>query len=104
MIRCRFEKKAGALTGFSLAGHAGYAEEGSDIVCAAVSAACDLTIHLAESYFGCAPAVCEGDGRISFQARESAGDADRLLQGFLDYLREVERGYGAFIQIQITEV
>ena len=39
MIRVTlFKSPGGNITGFSCKGHAGYAEEGSDIVCAAVSA------------------------------------------------------------------
>lgn len=33
-----FEDAAGRITGVSVKGHSGYAEEGSDIVCAAISA------------------------------------------------------------------
>ncbi|MFR7477837.1 MAG: ribosomal-processing cysteine protease Prp, partial [Acutalibacteraceae bacterium] len=41
MIRASFEKSraTGFFTGFTVKGHAGYSEEGSDIVCAAVSSA-----------------------------------------------------------------
>ena len=39
MIRIKMEKdRQGRLCGFIVEGHADYAEEGSDIVCAAVSA------------------------------------------------------------------
>ena len=37
----------GSITGFTVKGHAGYAEEGSDIICAAVSALC----YTAAGYF-----------------------------------------------------
>ena len=38
MTRCEFFMEADRITGFSVCGHSGYAEAGSDIVCAAVSA------------------------------------------------------------------
>ena len=38
MIRCEFTIENGRITGFSVSGHSGYAEAGSDIVCAAISA------------------------------------------------------------------
>lgn len=39
MTRCTlFVDSASRITGFSLKGHSGYAKEGSDIVCAAISA------------------------------------------------------------------
>ena len=45
MIRAEFFSKAGRLTGFSVSGHAGYADAGEDIVCAAVSSAVQLTAN-----------------------------------------------------------
>ena len=39
MTRCEFFRENERITGFSVSGHSGYAEAGSDIVCAAISAA-----------------------------------------------------------------
>ena len=38
MTRCEFFTENDRITGFSISGHSGYAENGSDIVCAAISA------------------------------------------------------------------
>ena len=38
MIRCEFFTEDDRITGFTVSGHSGYAEAGSDIVCAAISA------------------------------------------------------------------
>ena len=38
MTRCEFFMEGDRITGFTVYGHSGYAEAGSDIVCAAVSA------------------------------------------------------------------
>ena len=38
MTRCEFYTENDRITGFSVSGHSGYAEVGSDIVCAAASA------------------------------------------------------------------
>ena len=38
MTRCEFFTEGDRITGFSISGHSGYAEVGSDIICAAVSA------------------------------------------------------------------
>ena len=38
MTRCEFFTENDRITGFSVSGHSGYAEEGGDIVCAAISA------------------------------------------------------------------
>ena len=39
MTRVEFTTEDDRITGFTVSGHSGYAEAGSDIVCAAVSAA-----------------------------------------------------------------
>ena len=38
MTKCEFFTENDRITGFSVSGHSGYAEAGSDIVCAAISA------------------------------------------------------------------
>ena len=38
MTRCEFFTEGDRITGFSIPGHSGYAEAGSDIVCAAITA------------------------------------------------------------------
>ena len=38
MTRCEFFTEDDRITGFSVSGHSGYSEAGSDIVCAAISA------------------------------------------------------------------
>lgn len=43
MIKLCFYERNGAVVGFCCQGHSGYGEKGSDIVCAAVSAAVELT-------------------------------------------------------------
>ena len=38
MTRCEFRRENERIVGFSVSGHSGYSEAGSDIVCAAISA------------------------------------------------------------------
>lgn len=47
----------GALRGFRAAGHAGFAERGADIVCAAVSALTEVTVLGLQARLGLEPAV-----------------------------------------------
>ena len=87
----------------TLSGHAGYAAYGEDVVCAAVSAACDLTMHLAEEYFGTKPVISAGK-KLSFRASEQMDVADKLLCGFRDYLEMVQAQHPTCINIEYTEV
>lgn len=45
MITAEFYLKNNVLNGFSLKGHAGYAQYGKDICCAAVTSAVELTVN-----------------------------------------------------------
>ena len=45
MTKVEFFNEEGRITGFCCSGHSGYAEEGADIVCAAVSTAVSLTAN-----------------------------------------------------------
>ena len=38
MTKCEFFTEGDRITGFTISGHSGYAEQGQDIVCAAISA------------------------------------------------------------------
>ena len=45
MIQAKILRRNGRTAGFSVSGHAGYADSGKDIVCAAVSSAVQLTAN-----------------------------------------------------------
>ena len=61
MIRAVLYQAGGQLTGFSVRGHAGYAPEGSDIVCAAVSVLTTTCVNALESVAGVVPEVHGGE-------------------------------------------
>ena len=57
MTRCEFFTEEDRITGFSVSGHSGYGEAGSDIVCAAVSA----VVTMAEATIN---DVCGGKAKV----------------------------------------
>ena len=70
MTRCiLYLDSTGNYTGFSVRGHAGYAEAGSDIVCAAVSALTTTCVNAMESVAGVLP----HGARMELWARRSPG-------------------------------
>ena len=105
MINCCFKKKNGNIFSFEMSGHAGNAEYGKDIVCAAVSSASELTIHLCEEYYKTNPLVdIKGNGELKFTARENLSEASKLLSGLMDYFEAVKTDYPQCISIKILEV
>ena len=65
MIRCEFFMAEDRITGFSVSGHSGYAEAGSDIVCAAVSA----VVTLVEATIN---DVCGAKAKVRVREQENA--------------------------------
>ena len=65
MTRCEFFTEEDRITGFSVSGHSGYAEAGSDIVCAAVSA----IVTMAEATIN---DVCGAKAKVRVREQENA--------------------------------
>jgi len=65
MIRCEFFMGEARINGFSVSGHSGYAEAGSDIVCAAVSA----VVTMAEATIN---DVCGAKAKVRVKEQENA--------------------------------
>ena len=61
MIRVAFFRKEGRIIGFESEGHAGYADSGYDIVCAAVSALLITCVNGLESVVSIKPTVRQND-------------------------------------------
>ena len=52
MIRATFYKKGNKSCGFEISGHSGYAEQGSDIICASVSSAAYMAVNTVTEIIG----------------------------------------------------
>ena len=65
MTRCEFFTEDERITGFSVSGHSGYSEAGSDIVCAAVSA----VVTMAEATIN---DVCGAKAKVRVRDQENA--------------------------------
>ena len=65
MIKCEFFTEEDRITGFCVSGHSGYAEAGSDIVCAAVSA----VVTMAEATIN---DVCGAKAKVRVKEQENA--------------------------------
>jgi len=102
MIRAKFFGSEGALTGFELSGHAGLAERGRDVACAAVSSAVQFTVNLLDE-FGCEPDVKVGNDLIRCSVRE--GDIpSRILSRLKEHFEAVLEEFPGTIKITISEV
>ena len=105
-----FRRPDGTLTGYRAQGHTGYAEAGSDIVCAAVSALTQSTLNGLRNVLK-APVMFDIDGQgatleaeLTPQAtKEQVAQAQLLLVTLLEGLRAIERSYPRNVRIFFEE-
>ena len=104
-----YQTPEGTLTGFEVYDHAGYAEAGSDIVCAAISALVFNTINsvetLTEDAFDAESR--EADARIVVRFRDTPSESGQLLlRSLLLGLSNMENdaAYSMYLDLLIEEV
>ena len=106
MTRCEFFTEDERITGFTVSGHSGYAEAGSDIVCAAVTSAVRLVEATINDVMGLCAAVKvrEQDAAISFRlpgglAPMAENTCQNLLTGLMVYLAQLHDEYPENIEV-----
>ncbi|WP_347281427.1 ribosomal-processing cysteine protease Prp [Turicimonas muris] len=103
MISAEFYETKGKLTGFRLSGHAGFALNGRDVVCAAVSSAVQLTVNLLDD-FGCSPDVKVGDNVIRCAVGNCAAESSKILKELKRHIEAILEEFPKTIKITISEV
>ena len=98
MIRAAFKED---LSGFTVSGHSGYAEAGSDIVCAAVSSMTFFVCNAIEA-FGCKAEVRQDEktASVSLTLKNHDENGSKLIGVLYGELRELEDQYPAFVRVQ----
>jgi hypothetical protein rflaF_00230 len=103
MIRAEFYESKGILKGFKISGHAGFANAGSDVVCAAVSSAVQLTVNLLNE-FDCEPQVGAAENTVDCHITASADTASAILKQLKLHFEAILEEYPKTIKITISEV
>ena len=106
MTTVRFRTEGNRVTGFDSVGHSGYAEEGEDIVCAAVTSAIRLVECTVNDVMGlCASVkIREKDAKISFRlpgglSAPAESTCQNLLTGLMVYLTQLHDEYPENIEV-----
>ena len=99
MITARFYTQG--KIGFEVSGHAGYAEEGSDIVCAAVSSAVGLCECAITDVIGAAAKVHsdEKTATVSVMLTEENSEAANMVSALMIYLVALRDEYPEYIEV-----
>ena len=104
MTRCEFFTEEDRITGFSVSGHSGYAEAGSDIVCAAISAVVSMVEATINDVCGAKAKVRvkEEDARITLTLPASCDEEETVqavLSGMLVTLLSFKEDYPDYIEV-----
>ena len=104
MTRCEFRRENERITGFSVSGHSGYSEAGTDIVCAAISAVVGMTEATINDVCGgkAKVRVKEEDARISLTLPATCEEEESIqavLAGMMVYLCNLRDEYSDYIEV-----
>ena len=104
MTRCEFFTEDDRITGFSVSGHSGYSEAGSDIVCAAISAVVTMAEATINEVCGAKAKVRveEEDARVTLTLPASCDEEDAVqavLAGMLLTLCSMRDDYPDYIEV-----
>ena len=104
MTRCEFFTENDRITGFSVSGHSGYAESGSDIVCAAISAVVTMAEATINDVCGAKAKVRvkEQDARVTLMLPTSCDEEEAVqavLAGMMLTLISMRDDYPDYIEV-----
>ena len=104
MTRCEFFTENDRITGFTISGHSGYAEAGSDIICAAVSAVVTMAEATINDVCGAKAKVRVKDeqARISLTLPVSCDEEESVqavLTGMMLTLCSLRDDYPDYIEV-----
>ena len=106
MIKITVIKHADQYRGFVISGHAGYAEEGYDIICSAVSVLAVTTVNAIESLAHVYVEAEQEDGYISCQFPKGINkEGTLLMDAMILGLQQIRESYGKrYTQLRFEEV
>ena len=106
MIEITVFTKRDEYVGIESRGHAGYAEAGKDIICAAVSALMINTVNAIEAFTNDKFSCEQQDGYLEFHLPGATGEKSELLiKALVMGLTGIQENYGEkYIKIDFKEV
>lgn len=104
MTRCEFFTEEDRITGFSISGHSGYSENGTDIVCAAISAVVTMAEATINDVCGAKAKVRvkEDDARVTLTLPASCDEEESIqavLAGMILTLCSLRDDYPDYIEV-----
>lgn len=115
MTRVTFFRRDGVFYGFEETGHAGYAESGEDILCAALSSMTMLVVNTVEISFAgdVEYDIDDENARITVRsecALEESGEDEKkrfaisgVFQGYFYQLNDMVEDYYEFLEVDVKD-
>ncbi|MBQ3136940.1 MAG: ribosomal-processing cysteine protease Prp [Clostridia bacterium] len=97
MIEATFYKNKGFISGFLIRGHSGYAEEGSDVICASVSSAAYMAANTLTEIVGVKADIAVEDGCLELTLKEANDKTEIVLQGLELHISTLAQDYDEYI-------
>ena len=105
MIEAIFTVTDKVIQGFEISGHSDYSEQGSDIVCSAVSSAAYMAANTITEVQQIEAEISVNDGFMKLSlSQQGAKAAEVILNGLLLHLNALAKEYNEFINVKISEV
>lgn len=104
MIKARFCRQNGQVVQFRCSGHAGYADRGQDIICAAVTSAVQMTANALTECAHLPAVVTATEGEIAIEYTGGGKTAQILFDSLHLQLTLLMQDHPKHIQVTDTEV
>ncbi len=105
MTTVTFYESDNLIYGFKITGHSGYSEEGSDIVCAAISSPAIMVVNTITEILHLDAEVTEDDGFLMLNlSQKEAEKSENILNGLKLHLTALSEQYTKYIKVKISEV
>lgn len=104
MINAVFYGSGGIIKGFQVSGHAGYADKGADVVCAAVSSAVQLSVNIMTESFRAGVDVSAEDDTVRCFAEIPSEATSSVMRVLRAHFESIAEEYPKTIEITTLEV
>lgn len=101
--------RAGSISSMKINGHSGYAEEGADIICSAVSVTAYTAAGALEELAGLKDCYSEDKGHMTIRLPASMDDqqaktAAVIMETTAIGFKQIEHSYGKYVSVMDEEV
>lgn len=103
MIKVEIFRKNGSIVGYKASGHSGYSEQGSDIICSAISTSMQMTLAGIQEVLKLKPKFKLNDGFLDVDLKNISQnkfiEIKILTESMALFLKELAKQYPKYIRL-----